>query len=731
MTHPLGALAPLAEHRQFILVMLTPKGGGKMDKLPCDYRTLLPTLKDGKGAHNPNVWTDYDTVAAIVARAPSTFAVGFVLTPNDPFFCVDIDACALPDGSGWSPVAQDICGRLQGTVIERSVSGTGLHVWGRRSAMPVHTMKNTAYRIELYSSLRFILLGSGAVGTMVEDCTAIDAVIAEYFPPRVAADTSNVPDEGPCPEWQGPTDDDELIRRMLASKSAASAFSGKASFADLWYADERMLSKAYPHDTEPFDRSSADMALASHLAFWTGKHVARVERLMRRSKLVRDKWDDRSDYLVDRTIRRACTSCREVYGQRKAAGAGVTVPTGASLANSHAGDSLTFLASAAGTIPATIENVHDALVSQESGVRLAYDNFQAHTMIGEAGKWRRFEDVDYGRLRAQFGRRGFRPVTAEIMKTAVQLAAEQSRFDSAIEWAESLQWDGRPRIDTAMSRYFGCADTPYTRAVGRYLFTALAGRALVPGCQADMALVLVGLQGARKTSAVEALCPDPEFFVEVNLKKIDDDNLSRKLRGKLVGELAELRGLAGRDQESVKAWITRRVERWRPLYQEFDATFLRRLVLIGTTNDPEFLDDSTGERRWLPVESGQVEVEAIERDRDQLWAEGVAVFKASGVAWQEAERLAKDVHARHKVIDPWTELVEGWLAKPVAIDQTALPPEGPLLLEQVALGALRRSLGSMTRPESLRLGKVMRSLGYARRQAWLNGRNLKAWLKST
>lgn len=115
----------------------------------------------------------------------------------------------------------------------------------------------------------------------------------------------------PCTEWRGPTDDDELIRRALASKSAAAAFGGRASFADLWNNNGAALMHAYPAEGRMYDASSADAALAQHLAFWTGLNCERILSLMERSGLVRDKWD-REDYLR-RTILGAVARQEEVF----------------------------------------------------------------------------------------------------------------------------------------------------------------------------------------------------------------------------------------------------------------------------------------------------------------------------------------------------------------------------------------------------------------------------------
>jgi primase-polymerase (primpol)-like protein len=131
----------------------------------------------------------------------------------------------------------------------------------------------------------------------------VDAWLLFAPAPAAAADAVGDAAEwtsGPVPEWRGPVDDSELIRRALRSQSSAAAFGGRASFADLWTGNVEALSRAYPDAVRPYDASSADAALAAHLAFWTGANCERIDRLMRQSALARDKWE-REDYLP-RTI---------------------------------------------------------------------------------------------------------------------------------------------------------------------------------------------------------------------------------------------------------------------------------------------------------------------------------------------------------------------------------------------------------------------------------------------
>jgi hypothetical protein len=364
------------------------------------------------------------------------------------------------------------------------------------------------------------------------------------------------------------------------------------------------------------------------------------------------------------------------------------------------------------------------------GHQLAYDAFRDEIMVADSDgeTWSPLRDTTYMHLQVNLERHGFLSPRTELLRRAVHAVAEQKQIDSAIQWVESLRWDGVPRVERFLVTYLGVEDTPYARAVGRYMWTALAGRALEPGCKADMVPVLIGDQGIKKTSLVEALSPLPEAFVEVDLSARDAD-LARSLRGKLVGEIAELRGLSSRNSESIKAWISRRHEEWVPKYRETTTRLGRRLLLIGTGNNTEFLGDETGERRWLPVRmAGVVGVPAIERDRDQLWAEGAAMFRSGGVDWQEAQRLAAGVHVDFKVHDSWQDAVAQWLSLDEMDSAEGAPrAERGWSLADVAAGALGLQIKDLGDRQQKRLGKVLRSLGFEKRDERVGGSVVKRW----
>ena len=287
---------------QFVVYRVVPSTTrpGKTDKVP-----IAPSGRVTIDAHLPAHWMTREAATAAAVRLGQGHGVGFVITEADDYWFMDLDECRA--GDAWSAAAVMLCNRLPGAYVEVSVSGRGLHIIGR-GRVPPHGTKCPTLGADLYSKLRFCALtGTGARGDMDADLTAaINAVAAEYFPPG----STSVPSdwtEGPCEGYGGPADDDDLIRIACAAQSAAAALGSRTSFKHLWEGDAEALSKHFPddHGYRPYDASRADAALAQHLAFWTGKDCARIRRLMERSALRREKWENRDDYLP-RTITAAC-----------------------------------------------------------------------------------------------------------------------------------------------------------------------------------------------------------------------------------------------------------------------------------------------------------------------------------------------------------------------------------------------------------------------------------------
>lgn len=373
-----------------------------------------------------------------------------------------------------------------------------------------------------------------------------------------------------------------------------------------------------------------------------------------------------------------------------------------------------------GTIEARISNVTAVLgVPEVSGHTLALDEFQDVVMTAERkGQWRAFTDSDYTQIRVGLETIGnCDPISHEMIRHAVQLVAERNKMDTAQEWLTALTWDGTPRLETFCPRYFGTDDTEYERAVGLYLWTALAGRVMSPGCQADMVPVLIGRQGVGKSRGVQAMVPSPEHYVEVRLDE-PDDAIARKMRGVLIGEMAEMRGLRAADVERVKAFITRTHEKWVPKYKEFATNYPRRFIIVGTTNDEEFLPADTEHRRWLPLHTSRVNVQDIANDREQLWAEALACWQLHGVYWRGLDALAKPARQLAATDDAWQEQIAAWIDANPAVNYR---------MHDILSNAVGIDSRTSTRVHELRVSRVLHSLGYARKTVREGGRVIKAW----
>lgn len=298
---------------QWLPVKIVPRNDGKTDKLPVDHRTLQVFPKGSDWQADPAATTTYENAAYLASILPG-HGVGFLFTPLDPFFFIDIDYCF--DGRTWNQLAQDVMLWFSGACMEISHSGKGLHIYGMYQSPGLeHGSTSKFIDVEFYTEKRIALVtGTGVTGNAGLDCTrTIEWLSANYFQPTGGDNSGDWWTTEPVEEYTGPQDDEELIKKALATKSAGSAFSVRASFFDLWTNNVEILAQVWP-DPKPeklYNYSKADGALAQHLAFWTGKNCERILQLMWKSGLAREKWN-REDYLP-RTIRGAVSLCTSVY----------------------------------------------------------------------------------------------------------------------------------------------------------------------------------------------------------------------------------------------------------------------------------------------------------------------------------------------------------------------------------------------------------------------------------
>lgn len=331
-----------------------------------------------------------------------------------------------------------------------------------------------------------------------------------------------------------------------------------------------------------------------------------------------------------------------------------------------AGKHLMFPDTKRGKVLSTDANVEAFLVW--AGVQVAYDEFAREVRVQGIPDVSRWDDAALVVVRGCLSFFGV-SMTAEAIDQAVKFFAGQRRFHPVALYLESLKWDRKPRIDTWLTTYLGVEDSAYVRAVGAEFLIAAVRRVRHPGVKHDTLMVLEGAQGSGKSSAIRALVPNDAWFTD-NLDIGADPKIVIELTAaKWIGELPELTGISRSEVEKVKAFVTRQTDEARKAYGRETSKVPRQFVMVGTTNDQQYLIDPTGNRRFLPIlvpgGSGSIDLEGIRRDRDQLWAEA-----AHREALGEPHEMPRELWEWHRVEvekrrlrspieDEITELVEG------------------------------------------------------------------------
>lgn len=222
----------------------------------------------------------------------------------------------------------------------------------------------------------------------------------------------------------------------------------------------------------------------------------------------------------------------------------------------------------------------------------------------------------------------FDPGLELTYQAARQLAWENS-MDRVCAWLDSLEWDGVERLNSWLSDYAGAVEGALNSAFGRKTLIASVRRARHPGCKFDYVLTLQGAQGVGKSSVPRILAGEAALFSDQEILSLKAREQQEAMAGIWFYELSEMAGYKKTDIERVKAFVSRTHDRARPVWGRVMADQPRRCVFIATTNDSEPFHDPTGSRRFWPVDVEIINLEALERDRRQLFAEA-AFAEASG-----------------------------------------------------------------------------------------------------
>ena len=224
---------------------------------------------------------------------------------------------------------------------------------------------------------------------------------------------------------------------------------------------------------------------------------------------------------------------------------------------------------------------------------------------------------------------GPRPVT-----DAFRGWAKAHSFHPIKDYLEALVWDEKERLPSFLSVYHGAANGAYEQAVGTMFLISMVARIYQPGCQCDYTLVLEGKQGAGKSTFCRLLAGE-QFSSSSLPTDLSIKDASHHIGGFWLMEFPELASMIRTEPAALKSFLTRRSEKFRPVYKTATVDRPRQCVFVGTTNNETYLRDVTGDRRYWPVKVDKLDRDALIRDRDQLLAEGVHRFKAGEHWWPE------------------------------------------------------------------------------------------------
>lgn len=381
-----------------------------------------------------------------------------------------------------------------------------------------------------------------------------------------------------------------------------------------------------------------------------------------------------------------------------------------------------FAPNAHGFPAASLRNARIAL--NRLGVVLRFDEFGNRYLIdGLPGFGPILDDAALTRMRHTLEREWRLKYAKDRWFDIATDEARHRTFHPVREFLNSREWDGRARLDAWLCSYGGAADSEYVRAVGAIILIAAVRRVRQPGCKFDEMPVLESDQGTNKSSALAILAINEEWFTDDCPLNADSKVLIEQLTGRWIVEMGELKGMRRGEVESVKAMLSRRVDKARLAYGRMPVEQPRQCVFFGTTNDSAYLRDMTGNRRFWPVKVKRFDLDALRRDRDQLWAEAAA-REAQGESIRLPERLWAEAGAQQAsrevsdpIYDTLAERLDGWVGKVRASD----------IWEAIGLG----DTGRRTQDHNVRLSAAMQKLGWRRPKSKLrfDGRPQHAWVK--
>ena len=237
-------------------------------------------------------------------------------------------------------------------------------------------------------------------------------------------------------------------------------------------------------------------------------------------------------------------------------------------------------------------------------------------------------------------------VASSVTLEAIRTVADEHRYHPVRQYLDGLKWDGTKRLDDWLIRHLGAEDTPLNRAFSIKWPIGAVARVMRPGCKLDTALILESeKQGLMKSTVLATLAG--QWFTD-HVPDLGTKDAQQQLQGVWIIELSELSSLSRSETHRAKAFLSARVDRFRPSFGRFAIDHPRQCAFGGTVNlsGSGYLRDETGNRRFWTVECAvgwnpdrKVDMAALEDERDQFWAEAMHRYRAGERWWLDTPTL--------------------------------------------------------------------------------------------
>lgn len=365
-----------------------------------------------------------------------------------------------------------------------------------------------------------------------------------------------------------------------------------------------------------------------------------------------------------------------------------------------------------GELSDCLANVFDILLNRRewAGV-LAYDEFAMRVVKlkpppyagGCEGEW---DAADDSRTAIWLTRHEKITPSSSRVAEAVEVLAKVNTVHPVREMLRRLPaHDGVKRLDHWLTDYLGVPDSPYVRLVGRFYLIGMIKRVMEPGCKFDYCLVLEGTQGKGKSTALSIL--GGEFYADTDLDLHNKDSMSA-LQGVWIHEFAELGSVARAEATKQKSFLSRQVDKYRPVYGRRDIKAPRQLVFAGTTNDWEWNKDPTGGRRFWPVKcDDELNLEGLRLMREQLLAEALKAYEDGERCWPTADE-------QRTLFDPEQLAREQQESLVDALHDWVYSMVKDFSIADAMMDGLKLDASKMTRDMQTRVGIALRKLGCTR-----------------